>query len=90
MVGDLGTVEVDTLSQRLTQFGGTRPFGSVPWGPSLNQAMIDEFLAAIREQRRPAITGTDGLIATLVAVAAMESAQSGQPVPLGLPAVMAP
>jgi predicted dehydrogenase len=80
VVGDGGTVEVDAMRQRLTRFGGSPSFGWTPWGVDINQLMIDDFLAAVREGREPAVTGRDGLIATTVALAALESAASGAPV----------
>jgi len=80
VVGDGGTVEVDAMRQRLTRFGGGPSFGWTPWGVDINQLMIDDFLAAVREGREPAVTGRDGLIATTVALAALESAASGAPV----------
>jgi predicted dehydrogenase len=80
VVGDGGTVEVDAMRQRLTRFGGGSSFGWTPWGVDINQLMIDDFLAAVREGREPAVTGRDGLIATTVALAALESAASGAPV----------
>jgi predicted dehydrogenase len=81
VVGDGGTVEVDAMRQRLTRFGGGQAFGWTPWGVDINQLMIDDFLAAVRDGREPAVTGRDGLIATTVALAALESAASGAPVP---------
>jgi predicted dehydrogenase len=80
VVGDGGTVEVDAMRQRLTRFGGRSSFGWTPWGVDINQLMIDDFLAAVREGREPAVTGRDGLVATTVALAALESAASGAPV----------
>jgi predicted dehydrogenase len=80
VVGERGTVEVDAMRQRLTRFGGGSPFGWTQWGVDINQRMIDEFLAAARDRREPAVTGRDGLVATTVALAALESAASGAPV----------
>jgi predicted dehydrogenase len=80
IVGDGGSVEVDAMRQRLTRFGGGRPFGWTPWGVDTNQSMIEEFLAALEQRREPAVTGRDGLIATTVALTALESAASGAPV----------
>jgi predicted dehydrogenase len=81
VVGDGGTVDVDAMRQRLTRFGGGSPFGWMPWGLDTNQLMIEEFLSAVRDGREPSVTGRDGLIATTVALAALESAASGAPVP---------
>jgi predicted dehydrogenase len=77
-IGDMGTVEVDVTAQRLTQYGGPHAVAWLPWGPSINQAMVDEFLNALSESRMPSVTGWDGALATAVAVSAMESAASGE------------
>ena len=50
------------------------------WGSDMNQAMIDEFAAAIREEREPCVTGLDGHRAVEIVAAAYESARTGQPV----------
>ena len=44
--------------------------------------MLEEFVAAIREDRPPAVSGQDGYRALEVALAAYASATSGQPVRL--------
>lgn len=80
VVGDGGTIEVDAMRQRLTRFGGGQSFGWTPWGVDINQLMIDDFLSAVRERRTPAVSGRDGLIATTVALAALESVATGAPV----------
>ena len=77
VVGDGGTVEVDAMRQRLTRFGGGQAFGWTPWGVDINQLMIDDFLAAVRDGREPSVSGRDGLIATTVALTALESVASG-------------
>jgi predicted dehydrogenase len=82
VVADGGTVDLDPISQQLTRFGGRRDYGWIPWGLDTNQIMIDEFLAAIEEDRQPCVTGRDGLIATRIALAALESAATGEPVTL--------
>jgi predicted dehydrogenase len=85
IVGETGTVEVDLTSERLTQFGGDRDFSWVPWGADTNQLMIEEFLAAIREGREPAVTGVEGQVATEIALGALESAATGEVVELTMP-----
>ncbi len=40
--------------------------------------LVDEFVSAIQEDRDPAITGEDGLIALAMAFAAYESSRTGQ------------
>ena len=46
------------------------------------KAMIDEFVASIRENREPSVTWRDGYEALRVALACYESAEIGQPVSL--------
>jgi predicted dehydrogenase len=48
----------------------------------MNQAMIDEFVAAIREEREPCVTDEDGQRAVEIVAAAYESARTGQSVRL--------
>lgn len=80
VVGDGGTLDVDPGKQRLTQFGGADKYSWVPWGIDSNQLMIEEFLESIEMSRPPLVTGENGLSTTLVALAALESARSGEPV----------
>ena len=54
------------------------------WGSDANQAMVDEFVAAIKDNRQPKVSGYDGLKAVEVVEAAYRSAESGQPVSLPL------
>lgn len=81
MVTDRGAVIVDAFKQNLTVY---RPDLQRPvwthWGSDINAAMIAEFIAAIREHRRPLVTGEDGLRAVEIVAAAYRSAQIGQPV----------
>ncbi len=57
----------------------------LPWLSDPDQAMVSEFMAAIREQRPPRVTGYDGYKAMEVALAAYRSADLGKPVTLPLP-----
>jgi predicted dehydrogenase len=83
LVSEKGLVTMDAYKQVSTVYSHTvgRPLWSY-WGSDSNQGLINEFVAAIREKRVPAITGEDGLRAVEVVVAAYESAESGQPVRL--------
>jgi predicted dehydrogenase len=83
MVTDRGAVLVDAFSQNLTVFSHDlqRP-AWLYWGSDANQAMVNEFVAAIRENREPLVTGMDGYLAVEVALAAYQSDQTGQPVQL--------
>lgn len=83
LVGERGVIGVDAFSQHLTVYGGAYgQLGWPAWGSDANQGMVDEFVDAVGEQRRPAVSGEDGLAATRVALAAYRSAASGEPVRL--------
>jgi predicted dehydrogenase len=84
-VGEQGLATVDVFAQHTTRYSDSirRPLWD-SWGSDINQAMIDEFVASIRENRQPFITGYDGLKAVEAVIAAYLSAQSHQPVRLPL------
>jgi predicted dehydrogenase len=83
LVGELGVVAVDAFRQRLDVHADAGPPLRWPvWGSDANQAMIDEFCAAVRDRRPPAVTGIDGARATEIVAAAYESARTGWPVRL--------
>jgi len=80
-----GIVFVDAFKQHLSvssnQAGKTRWH---TWGSNMDLGLVNDFIAMIREQRTPSITGEDGLRALEVALAAYRSAETKQPVPLPL------
>jgi predicted dehydrogenase len=85
MITDRGAVLVDAFRQNLTiyrQDWGRA--GWAYWGSDANQAMVDEFVAAIQDNRQPLVSGYDGLKAVEVVEAAYLSAERGQPVSLPL------
>jgi predicted dehydrogenase len=81
LVAEKGLATMDAFKQVMTVYSDRvkRPQWAY-WGSDANQGMIEEFVAAIREDRDPAITGKDGLKAVEVVIAAYESAATGQPV----------
>ncbi len=83
VVTDRGAVFIDAFKQYLTVYSHSvkRPLWA-PWGSDSNQAMIDEFVAALREDRQPCVTGLDGHRAVEVVAAAYESARLGLPIHL--------
>jgi predicted dehydrogenase len=83
IVTESGAVQVDAFRQNLTVYSHAlqRPTWA-HWGSDANQAMIEEFVASIREKRSPAVSGIDGYRALEVALAAYESAKSGYAVDL--------
>jgi predicted dehydrogenase len=84
VVGERGTAVLDTFAQHLTLYsrGAARNPTWVGFGPDPNQPMLEEFVESIRQNRDPAITWNDGYQALRVALAAYESASTGQPVAL--------
>jgi predicted dehydrogenase len=85
LVGERGIVNVDGFRQNLTAYGNPQQHTAWwYWGSDMNQAMVEEFVAAIRESRPPAVTGYDGYKSLEIALAAYVSAEVGQPVTLPL------
>ncbi len=85
LVSERGLTTVDAFSQNLNIYNqrDSSHYWTC-WGSDANQAMIEEFVAAIREQRAPRVTGEDGYKALEVALAAYASVERGQPVKLPL------
>jgi predicted dehydrogenase len=81
MITERGAVIVDGFKQNLTIYRQDlqRPLWSY-WGSDINRAMIVEFGQAISQNRKPYVDGVDGYRAVEVALAAYESAKTGQPV----------
>lgn len=81
MVTQRGAVIVDAFRQNLNIYRHEWQRSQwAPWGSDMNQAMVSDFAAAIRENRAPRVTGLDGLRAVEAALAAYESDRSGQTV----------
>ena len=83
MISERGLTIVDAFKQNLNVFT-ENPIGHswAYWGSDANQAMIEEFVAAIKENREPAVTARDGQIGLDITLAAYESVRTGQPVSL--------
>jgi predicted dehydrogenase len=82
-VGSDGVIAADAFRQRLAVYGSADdPLdGGVSWpawGSDTGAAMINEFVAAIREKRPPAVTGVDGLRAVEIVEAVYRSIESGE------------
>jgi predicted dehydrogenase len=81
MVTQRGAVTVDAFRQNLNVYRHEWQASKwMPWGSDMNQAMVSDFVAAIRENRPPRVTGLDGLRAVEATLAAYESDRSGQTV----------
>lgn len=81
MITERGAVIIDAFKQNLTLYTHQleRPVWSY-WGSDANQAMVNEFVEAVRENRPARVTGEDGLRAVEVVEAAYRSAGTGQSV----------
>ncbi len=80
LIGENGAVNVDAFAQHLNVYSKTaaRPASWLGWGSDANAAMVQEFLASVREKREPAVTWRDGFEAMRVALACYESSKSRQ------------
>lgn len=82
IVAENGLVTLDPFRQVISVYGQTQRPRWAYWGSNANQAMIEEFVAAIREERAPSVTGYDGYKAVEIVEAVYRSAEIGQPVTL--------
>ena len=81
MVTQRGAVIVDAFRQNLNVYRHESSRSSwAYWGSDMNQAMIGDFVAAIRDNRPPRVTGLDGLRAVEATLAAYESVRTGETV----------
>ncbi|WP_436925622.1 Gfo/Idh/MocA family protein [Halosimplex amylolyticum] len=83
LTGTDGTVALDYTDQSLTYTVDAGPDAGVEtafYGTDANAALIDDFLASVREGTDPAITPDDGLRAVAVVEAALASAERCEPV----------
>jgi predicted dehydrogenase len=83
VLGTDGLLQVDTFRQDLAV--SSNAVGKtqwIPWGSNPDLGLIKDFVAMIREDREPSITGRDGLQSLQVALAAYESARTGHPIKL--------
>lgn len=81
LIGEKGLVTANAFGQRMTVYTHAlqRPTYAY-WGSDANQAMIDEFVACLLEDRMPRVTGEDGLRAVRIVEAAYRSVQLGESV----------
>lgn len=94
IVGDAGTLTMDTLAHRAIEYigenGVQRPdlFYDYELDGSLRGAFIDAvsaFLTSVQRGNAPAVSGRDGAEVTRLILAALESAEKGTPVRLKAP-----
>lgn len=72
-----GVLNVDAFNQKVTVYDDNAMRANwAPWGDNPDLGLILDFVSAVREKREPTITGTDGLRATEVTVAAYKAAKT--------------
>ena len=84
LFGERGATEVDVFAQHLDLYSASEsPQASwLGWGANSDLAMIEAFLACVRDGGEPPVTWNDGYQALRVALAAYESAERSAPVVL--------
>ena len=81
IVGEVGVIELDLFTQSADWFNdASGSHSQLAFGSNLDQAMVEEFIRAVRDGVAPKVTMQDGIAAAKVALAGYESAKSGQPV----------
>ena len=86
MVTQRGAVVVDAFRQNLNVYRHEWQRSNwAYWGSDMNHAMLNDFAAAIRENRPPRVTGLDGLRAVEATLAAYESDRTGKTVQVEKP-----
>lgn len=83
-VGDAGFASMDAFNQRVDGFSEAekRPLW-LSYGFNLDQLMIDTFLGVV-DGAEPPVDGRAGFRSMAVALAALESARTGQPAPVAV------
>jgi predicted dehydrogenase len=84
VLGENGVAVMDSFAEYVTLYSQTsaRNPSWIGFGSDPNRAMLEEFVASIRERREPSVAWNDGYQALRVALAAYESAREKEPVRL--------
>ena len=83
VVGTLGTLDVDAFAQAGELFSDEVGHSQYYfWGDDADQAMVQDFVDCIRQQKEPRASGLDGLRATEVALGAYQAARELRPIKL--------
>ncbi len=85
MIGTAGVISMDVFAQVLVETSDSeRAVLYRNWGDDMDRLLVGDFVQAVRDGRPAAASGTDGMRALEVALAAYESARLGRPVELSL------
>jgi predicted dehydrogenase len=82
LIGTEEVLEVDCFAQTLTETrdGDDPGVDAVYWGSDPDAGLVADFVAAVREDHPPTITGEEGVREVRVVEAAYESIETGEPV----------
>ncbi len=81
VTGEGGVASMDMFAQKIDHYSDkTNQFSYVYWGDDIDAGLITAFAESIAQDKPVQITGEDGAIAAKVAIAAYESAKTGEPV----------
>ena len=83
IVGTGGVISLDVFAQVLVEASDSdQKVLYRNWGDNMDLLLVDDFIQAVRQGKKPAASGLDGLKALEIALAAYESAAQGKPVEL--------
>lgn len=80
LIGTEQVIEVDCFDRTFKQTTADDGIQSVEWGEDMNEAMVRDFVEAVREGREPEVSGAEGVKEVKVVEAAYESFETGGPV----------
>jgi len=84
IVCEKGVIRIDVFNQKIRVYNDDSVKAEwAYWGGNPDLALIQDFVAAVDMRRDPAVSGTDGLKAVEVTVAAYKSAKSGRKIKVG-------
>lgn len=80
LVGTDGEIRVDCFDQTLTRTREGEGIDRVYWGEIPDDGLLEDFVEAVETDRKPLVSGEDGLREVRVIAAAYESDERGEPV----------
>ena len=80
LIGTESVIEVDCFDQTIQETRESEGIEAVHWGEDMNEGLLRDFAAAVRDDREPEIPGEEGAREVAVVEAAYESVETGEPV----------
>ena len=79
IVGSTGSLTVDAFKQHFLLYSDQEnKLQQLPWVNDMDQALVDDFVQCVIEQRKPSVTGEDGLRALEVVKGAYQAASTNE------------